>query len=92
MRPVSVSSQSLLLQCPVKRHRGEPGHTRDTRAHTGTRLTQTNLTTIQTQYIHTLQAPKEAIDKILEQQILILNLPVNSDVMESLSHPKQASS
>jgi hypothetical protein len=39
-----------------------------------------------------LQAPKEAIDKILEQQILILNLPVNSDVMESLSHPKQASS
>ena len=38
---------------PVKRHRGEPGHTRDTRAHTGTRdrvtvfsrITQTNLTT-----------------------------------------------
>ena len=26
---------------PVKRHRGEPGHTRDTRAHTGTRITQT---------------------------------------------------
>ena len=25
------------------------GHTRDTRAHTGTRITQTNLTTIQTQ-------------------------------------------
>ena len=33
---------------PVKRHRGEPEHTRDTRAHTGTRITQTNLTTIQT--------------------------------------------
>ena len=33
----------------VKRHRGEPGHTRDTRdtrAHAGTRITQTNLTTI----------------------------------------------
>ena len=29
---------------PVKRHRGESGHTRDTRAHTGTRITQTNLT------------------------------------------------
>jgi len=28
---------------PVKRHRGEPGHTRDARAHTGTRITQTNL-------------------------------------------------
>ena len=28
---------------PVKRHRGEPEHTRDTRAHTGTRITQTNL-------------------------------------------------
>jgi len=34
---------------PVKRHRGEPGHTRDTRdtrTHKGTRTTQTNLTTI----------------------------------------------
>jgi hypothetical protein len=31
---------------PVNRHRGEPGHTRDTRTHTGTRITQTNLTTI----------------------------------------------
>ena len=33
----------------VKRHRGEPGHTRDTRdtrAHAGTRITRTNLTTI----------------------------------------------
>ena len=32
-----------------KRHRGEPGHTRDTRdtrAHAGTRITRTNLTTI----------------------------------------------
>ena len=37
---------------PVKRHRGVPGHTqdtRDTRAHAGTRITRTNLTTIQTQ-------------------------------------------
>ena len=37
----------------VKRQRGEPGHTRDThtrdtRAHKGTRITPTNLTTIQT--------------------------------------------
>ena len=33
---------------PVKRHRGEPGHTRDTRdtrAHAGIRITRTNLTT-----------------------------------------------
>ena len=30
---------------PVKRHRGEPGHTQDSRAHTGTRITKTNLTT-----------------------------------------------
>ena len=40
------------FKVPVKRHRGEPGHTRDTRdtrAHAGTRITQTNLTTIQTQ-------------------------------------------
>ena len=29
------------------RYRGEPGHTRDTRAHKGTRTAQTNLTTIQ---------------------------------------------
>ena len=45
-----MSSQKLLVT--VKRHRGEPGHTRDTqdtRAQTGTRITQTNLTTIQTQ-------------------------------------------
>ena len=27
---------------PVKRHRGEPGHTRDTRTHKGTRTAQTN--------------------------------------------------
>ena len=33
---------------PVKRHRGEPGHTRDTRAQTSTGKTQANLTTIQT--------------------------------------------
>jgi len=37
---------------PVKRHRGEPGHTRDTRTHKGTRTTQTNLTTIQTHQQH----------------------------------------
>ena len=37
-----------VLYVPVKRHRGEPGHTRDTRdtrAHAGTRITRTNLTT-----------------------------------------------
>ena len=39
---------SLGSEEPVKRHRGEPGHTGDTRAHTGTWITQTNLTTIQT--------------------------------------------
>ena len=37
------------MPVPVKRHRGEPGHTkghaRDTRERTGTRITQTNLTT-----------------------------------------------
>jgi len=51
---------------PVKRHRGEPGHTRDTRTHKGTQTTpvvasvvltftasQTNLTTIQTHQQHT---------------------------------------
>jgi hypothetical protein len=38
---------------PVKRHRGEPGHTRDTRTHRGTRTAQTNLTTIQTHQQHT---------------------------------------
>ena len=39
---------------PVKRHRGEPGHTRDTRTHKGTRTAlQTNLTTIQTHQQHT---------------------------------------
>ena len=40
--------KNIVWSEPVKRHRGEPGHTRDTRAHTGTRKTQTNLTTIQT--------------------------------------------
>jgi hypothetical protein len=41
---------------PVKRHRVEPGHTRDardTRTHKGTRATQTNLTTIRTHQQHT---------------------------------------
>ena len=41
---------SFTADClPVKRHRGEPGHTRDTRdtrAHAGTRITRTKLTTI----------------------------------------------
>ena len=50
---LTISVQKLLvMELPVKRHRGEPGHTRgtqDTRAQTGTRITQTNLTTIQTQ-------------------------------------------
>ena len=41
-----------------KKTPGEPGHTRDTRAHTGTRITQTNLTTIQThQYTRTSARP-----------------------------------
>jgi hypothetical protein len=31
---------------PTALYRGEPGHTRDTRGHTGTRITQKNLTTI----------------------------------------------
>jgi hypothetical protein len=52
-------SSTLAFECtgttvpvPVKRHRGEPGHTRDTRdtrdtrAHAGKRITRTNLTTI----------------------------------------------
>ena len=38
----------LYCTVPVKRHRGEPGHTRDTRTHKGTRTAQTSLTTIQT--------------------------------------------
>jgi hypothetical protein len=32
-------SSSGGLSLPVQKHRGEPGHTRDTRAHTGTRIT-----------------------------------------------------
>ena len=31
------------MKVQVKRHRGEPGHTWHTRAHTNTRITQTNL-------------------------------------------------
>jgi hypothetical protein len=50
---VPASTKEITGLLPVKRHRGEPGHTRDTqdtRAQTGTRITpQTNLTTIQTQ-------------------------------------------
>ena len=44
----SRASRSISRGVPVKRHRGEPGHTRDTqdtRAHAGTRITRTNLTT-----------------------------------------------
>ena len=42
----AVQAEKASLIVPVKRHRGEPGHTRDTRAHAGKRITQTNLTTI----------------------------------------------
>ena len=48
-RTATVSRLSLLtqgiafLRLPVKRHRVEPGHTRDTRTHTITRITQTDL-------------------------------------------------
>jgi len=46
-RGVSKFSQGLVSSVivelwPVKRHRGEPGHTRDTRGHTVTRNTRTN--------------------------------------------------
>ena len=47
MKQLREASENSLL--PVKRHRGEPGHTRDTRdtrAHADTRITRTNLTTI----------------------------------------------
>ena len=54
----TAASPESTAPLPVKRHRGaaacvrEPEHKRetkrDTRAHTGTRITQTNLTTIQT--------------------------------------------
>ena len=33
------TSQTNLKTIVIERHRGEPGHTRDTRAHTGTRIT-----------------------------------------------------
>ena len=50
----------------VKRHRGEPGHTRDTRdtrAHAGTRITRTNLTTIHPNpTTHTCTRTKTATD------------------------------
>jgi len=36
-------SSSGGLSLPVQKHRGEPGHIRDTRAHTGTRITQTTV-------------------------------------------------
>ena len=45
----NAESTGIQYPVPVKRHRGEPGHTRDTRdtrAHAGTRITRTNLTTI----------------------------------------------
>jgi len=47
---------SSVPKTKVKRHRGEPGHTRDTRntrTHKGTQTTQTNLTTIETHQQHT---------------------------------------
>ena len=49
-RAISITRQHVypVFSVPVKRHRGEPGHTRDTRdtrAHAGTRITRTNLTT-----------------------------------------------
>ena len=46
---------------PVSFH---PGNTRDTRAHTGTRITQTNLTSIPDVYctsVHVLSRPRGAV-------------------------------
>mgnify|MGYP006875089037 CR=1 FL=1 len=40
-----------------KKTPGEPGHTRDTRAHTGTRITETNLTTLHHPWHHLVVAP-----------------------------------
>ena len=45
---------------PVKRHRGS-WDTRDTRAQTGTRITQTNLTTIPTTHPHDHATAETAI-------------------------------
>ena len=49
----TVPVHTVLYREPGKKTPGgagtHTGHTRDTRAHTGTRITQTNLTTIQTQ-------------------------------------------
>ena len=59
-RCVPCVSRLCLFTVPVKRHRGQPGHTRDTRdtrTHKGTRTTQTNLTTIQTHQQHTVPVP-----------------------------------
>ena len=58
----------LDVSLPVKRHRGEPGHTRDTRdtrTHKGTRTTQTNLTTIQTHHnnTHPARAARQRDDR-----------------------------
>ena len=40
-----LTDSDLRISAPVKRRRapGEPGHTRDTRAHTGTRITNTDV-------------------------------------------------
>ena len=47
-RRIESSHLGKLFPTGKKTQRGEPGHTRETRAHTGTRITQTNHTTIQT--------------------------------------------
>ena len=63
---VAQSRKCALWACgftvPVKRHRGagtHTGHTRDTRAHKGTRITPTNLTTIQT-HQHTVPSQRQS--------------------------------
>ena len=66
----------------VERHRGEPGHTRETRAHTGTRTTQTNLTTIEThEHTRTTARPwvnasqvKSSLDRNNRQPALVDHL------------------
>ena len=51
------SSHKEFLQVPVKRHRGEPGHTRDTRAHGSHRRTsQPSKPTMQTTAVRSRDA------------------------------------
>jgi hypothetical protein len=52
---VRPGRNEVLYTVPVKRHRGEPGHTRDTRDTRTHKGTQTNLTTNQT---HQQQTPR----------------------------------